>query len=157
MMTMRRFAGLLVLAAAVPAAAQSAYRWVDKEGHVQYSDQPPPQAIKQFDERNLQPNRGNAQVPFATRKAASDYPVTLYVGKGYDKACDDARALLGKRGIPFTEVSLETAEDVAGFKKRFGQEPFVPSLGVGKELETGFAAQPWHSLLDKAGYPAGKR
>lgn len=157
MMRMRRFAGLLLLAAALPAAAQSAYRWVDKDGHVQYSDQPPPQAVKKFEERNVQPNRGNTQLPFATRKAAGEFPVTLYVGKDCDKACDEARALLGKRGVPFTEARLESADDVSTFKKRFGQDPFVPSLGVGKEIEAGFAAQPWNSLLDKAGYPAGKR
>ena len=40
----------LLLAAALPAAAQSAYRWVDEQGRVQNSDQPPPQSIKKFEE-----------------------------------------------------------------------------------------------------------
>ncbi|MBK7845936.1 MAG: DUF4124 domain-containing protein [Zoogloea sp.] len=54
---------LAMLAGAGPATAQNAYRWVDEQGRVQYSDQPPPQAIKKFEERNVQPNRGNAQTP----------------------------------------------------------------------------------------------
>jgi len=148
---------LAALAAASPTAAQTAYRWVDKDGHVQYSDQPPPQEIRKFDERKVQPNRGNAQLPYATRRAAETFPVTLYTGRECGKPCEDGRALLAGRGIPFTETSLETAEDVATFKARFGKEPFVPTLSVGRESESGFAASAWNGLLDNAGYPAGKR
>lgn len=160
MMKLRCLAAALILsilAAALPAAAQTAFRWVDKDGHVQYSDQPPPQEIKRFDERKIQPNRGNSQLPFATRKAAETFPVILYTGRECGKPCDDGRALLDKRGVPFSETKLESAEDVAAFKNRFGKEPFVPSMAVGRELESGFAAAEWNGLLDKAGYPAVKR
>ena len=156
-MTSRRLLALMLLAAALPAAAQTAYRWVDKDGRVQYSDQPPPQEVKKFEERKVQPNKGNAQLPFATRKAAETYPVTLYTGRECGKPCDDGRALLNQRGVPFSETKLESAEDVAAFKTRFGKEPFVPTLTVGRESEMGFAASAWNGLLDNAGYPAGKR
>ena len=148
---------LVLLTAALPVAAQTAYRWVDKDGRVQYSDQPPPQEVKKFEERKVQPNSGNAQLPFATRKAAETFPVTLYSGRDCGKPCDNGRALLEKRGIPFSETKLETGEDVAAFKTRFGKDPVVPSLIVGKEMETGFAATAWNGLLDNAGYPAAKR
>ena len=156
-------ASLLMLATALPALAaepeptQSTYRWVDEKGQTQYSDRPPPQSIKKFEERRLQPNRGDAQLPFITRKAASDFPVTLYTGRECGKPCDDGRALLAARGVPFSETKLESAEDVAAFKTRFGKEPFVPTLTVGRESEMGFAASAWNGLLDNAGYPAGKR
>lgn len=156
-MTSRRLLALMLLAAALPAAAQTAYRWVDKDGRVQYSDQPPPQEVKKFEERKVQPNKGNAQLPFATRKAAETYPVSLYTGRECGKPCEDGRALLNQRGVPFSETKLESAEDVAAFKTRFGKEPFVPTLTVGRESEMGFAASAWNGLLDNAGYPAGKR
>lgn len=156
-MTSRHLLALMLLTAALPAAAQTAYRWVDKDGRVQYSDQPPPQEVKQFEERKVQPNKGNAQLPFATRKAAETYPVALYTGRECGKPCDDGRALLDRRGVPFSETRLETADDLAAFKTRFGKEPVAPSLGVGRELESGFAAPAWNGLLDNAGYPAARR
>lgn len=153
-MTARAGIAALLLAAALPAAAQSAYRWVDEQGRVQYSDQPPPQSIKKFEERKVQPNRGDALEPYENRKAASSFPVTLYTGKDCGKPCDDGRALLKKRGVPFSETSIETAEQVAEFKKRFGTEPYVPALAVGRKMEAGLAEGLWHSLLDDAGYKA---
>jgi len=152
--TARAGIAALLLAAALPAAAQSAYRWVDEQGRVQYSDQPPPQSIKKFEERKVQPNRGDALEPYENRKAASSFPVTLYTGKDCGKPCDDGRALLKKRGVPFSETSIETAEQVAEFKKRFGTEPYVPALAVGRKMEAGLAEGLWHSLLDDAGYKA---
>lgn len=153
-MTARAGIAALLLAAALPAAAQSAYRWVDEQGRVQYSDQPPPQSIKKFEERKVQPNRGDALEAYENRKAASNFPVTLYTGKDCGKPCDDGRALLKKRGVSFSETSIETAEQVAEFKKRFGTEPYVPALAVGRKMEAGLAEGLWHSLLDDAGYKA---
>lgn len=148
---------LVTLAGAGPAAAQNAYRWVDEQGRVQYSDQPPPQVIKKFEERNVQPNRGNAQTPFLTRKAAASFPVTLYTSKDCGKPCEDGRALLQKRGVPFSETTIDSTEQVEAFKARFGKEPFVPTLVVGKQTESGLAEPLWQGLLDNAGYPAAKR
>ncbi len=153
-MTARAGVAALLLAAALPAAAQSAYRWVDEQGRVQYSDQPPPQSIRKFEERKVQPNRGDALESYENRKAAGSFPVTLYTGKDCGKPCDDGRALLKKRGVPFSETSIETAEQVAEFKKRFGSEPYVPALVVGRKMEAGLAEGLWHSLLDDAGYKA---
>jgi len=46
---------------------------------------------------------------------------------------------------------------VAAFKTRFGKDPVAPTLSVGKEMETGYAASAWERLLNEAGYPAAKR
>ena len=156
-------ASLLMLAITLPALAadpdpaQSTYRWVDEKGQTQYSDRPPPQSIKKFEERRLQPNRGDAQLPFVTRKAASDFPVTLYTGRECGRPCDEGRALLTRRGVPFAETKLETTDDVAAFKARFNKDPVAPTLTVGKEMETGYASAAWERLLNDAGYPAAKR
>ena len=114
--------------------------------------------VPQYDQRNISANQsGSLQQSFATRQAAGKYPVTLYVSKDCGKACEDGRAFLKKRTIPFSEQRIESAEDVATYKARIGAEPFVPTLLVGREKETGFAAPAWDNLLDKAGYPAARR
>jgi hypothetical protein len=108
---------LPILAAALPAAAQTAYRWVDKDGRVQYSDQPPPQEIKKFEERRLQPNRGNAQLPLRHPQGRRNLPGHP-LPAGMRQALRRRRALLTKRGVPFSETKLESADDVAAFKNR---------------------------------------
>lgn len=153
-----RLAALGLLAGlALPAFAQSAYRWVDKDGRVQYSDQPPPPTVQKFEERRLTPNQSTAQLPYATRKASAAFPVTLYTSKDCGQPCEDGRKLLQQRKIPFTETRLESAEDVAAFKARFHKEPTVPSLAVGKDKDEGYAAASWNRLLDSAGYPPAPR
>jgi glutaredoxin len=144
----------LLAGLALPALAQSAYRWVDQAGRVQYSDQPPPPSVQKFEERHLTPNQSTAQQPYATRKASAAFPVTLYTSKDCGQPCEDGRTLLQRRKIPFTETHLETAEDVAAFKARFSKEPTVPTLTVGKDKDEGYAAASWNRLLDSAGYPA---
>ncbi len=61
-----------------------------------------------------------------------------------------------KRGVPFSETLLQTEADVAAFKSRFGKEPFVSSLLVGKTLESGFADASWNARLNEASYPTTK-
>jgi outer membrane biosynthesis protein TonB len=39
---MKRFVAFAILALAAPAAMAQLYKWVDKDGRVHYSDQPPP-------------------------------------------------------------------------------------------------------------------
>ena len=46
---------------------------------------------------------------------------------------------------------------MAAFKARFNKDPVAPTLTVGKEMETGYAAAAWDRLLNDAGYPAAKR
>ena len=83
--------------------------------------------------------------------------MTLYTSKDCGKPCEDGRALLQKRGVPFSETAIDSTEQVEAFKARFSKEPFVPTLVVGRQVEAGLAEPLWHSLLDNAGYPAGKR
>ncbi len=64
-----------------PAAqAQATYRWTDKDGRVNYADQPPPADAKDLQRQNLGPaNLVDTGGPsYSARKAAQDFPVTLY-------------------------------------------------------------------------------
>ena len=118
---------------ATGADAQNLYRWVDKNGKVHYSDQPPPKEIKKVD----QPRLGTSTIetsglPYGAQQAARDFPVTLFTSSDCKAECDTARAFLRKRGIPFSESAVATSDDTAAFKKRFGSDNvYLPSMTVG--------------------------
>ncbi len=143
----------LVASIAASAAAQGIYRWEDKGGHVTYSDSPPPADAKSKQEKRLLDNVVEQErVPAATKAAQKSHPVTLYI-TDCGAACADARALLTKRGIPFTELNPQTSiaankklkELVGGLK--------VPTATVGATKLEGFLAETWMAALDTAGYP----
>ena len=102
-----------------------------------------------------------ADVPFATKDAASKFPVTLWVSSDCGEFCVKGRDLLNKRGVPFTESNPENRDNLEAFKKVAGSEPMVPIL-QGGTLRTirGFGENEWNQALDGAGYaksgPANK-
>ena len=132
--------------------AAEMYRWVDSRGIVHYSD------IRSPDAEKIDPGKYSGQavpgedLPYGTRIAQQNFPVTLYVGAGCGDACDKARSLLNKRGIPFAEKSLSTKEDIDAFKKLTGSD-IVPTLAVGNSYLNGFQSEQWQGELDIAGYP----
>jgi len=142
-----------VAGAAVSTQAQTVYRWVDKDGKVQYSDTPPP-----ADARNSQQKRLGSgttvdeQVPYAVQVAIQKNPVSVYV-TGCGDPCSGARALLAKRGIPYTEHDPENNRaDAEALKKLVGGLQ-VPVLVVGESSVKGFEEASWNSALDAGGYP----
>jgi len=151
---MKRILLLLVCLAIMPSGVQASdlFRWVDKAGKVNYGDIPPAGAtdVERIKFSN-QPAQ-NEYLPYETRRAMENFPVTLYVGDGCVEACNLARSLLTKRGIPFSEKLLKYKEDLEAFKKLSGFDG-VPALAVGKTFLRGFQAEQWHGELDIAGYP----
>ncbi len=76
-----RSATLAAAIALVPAAAdaQSVYRWVDKNGKVHYSDQPPPEEVKNVQQKKVGGGTVEvSQLPYATQVAMQKNPVVLY-------------------------------------------------------------------------------
>ncbi|HEY7787334.1 MAG TPA: DUF4124 domain-containing protein, partial [Casimicrobiaceae bacterium] len=70
---------LLLAAFAGGSAAQSLYRYIDADGHVVYSDQPPPPTAKDVQPKRLPENVIETDpLPFAVKEAAERFPVTLY-------------------------------------------------------------------------------
>jgi glutaredoxin len=145
---------LLACLAVMPSGVQAGelFRWVDKAGKMNYGDVPPADATDVERIKLASEPAQNEYLPYETRRAQENFPVTLYVGNGCAEACDMARALLTKRGIPFSEKLLKYKEDVEAFKKLSGFDG-VPALSVGKSFLRGFQAEQWHSELDTAGYP----
>jgi glutaredoxin len=147
----------LVVAIAFPFAAdaQTTYRWVDKDGKVFYSDQPPPKEIKKVEQRRLGVNSiDTSGLPYETQKAAQDHPVTLYTSPDCKAECQGARELLTRRGIPFRETSISNPDEAATFRKTFGTDKVgVPSITVGNQKQQGIDEGSWGGMLDNAGYP----
>ena len=151
----------LAMAACVLACAAhaqgSVYRWVDKDGKVHFSSEPPPaDAMNVTEKRMGGGNNAEGQMPYATQMAMKNNPVTLYVSNSCGDYCTEARELLGKRGIPYTEKNAEASpEDTEKLRALIGALQ-VPVLVVGTTPVKGFAENTWQSALDGAGYPRTK-
>ena len=141
------------------ALAQGMYRWIDNNGRVHYSDKPPTETAKKTEERRLGANVVETSGPdYAMREAAKNFPITLYVAPNCETPCAQARELLTKRGVPFSEVNV-IDEKTRGQLKQASGDTQVPVLVVGREVTKGFESSLFNATLDTAGYartPAGK-
>jgi len=136
------------------ANAQITYRWVDKDsGQTIFSDHPPPPGAKNVVTITASERIDEEQLPYATRQAAEKFPVTLYTAATCVEECKQARDMLNRRGIPFSEKMLKTNEESAELSKILGSEAAVPSLIVGQQSFRGLDSGAWNNLLDLAGYP----
>jgi len=145
---------VLLAVALTGAQAQQMYRWVDRDGRVHYTQQPPPADAKNVQRRSTSVGTAeSSNLPYATRVAAQNFPVTLFTSAECQAPCKDGRESLEKRGIPFEEVVVGDEKSVEELKRAAGRMQ-VPVLRVGKQVEVGFAPDAWKSALDAAGYPA---
>jgi glutaredoxin len=134
------------------AASQTLYRYVDANGRVVYSDQPPP-----ADARDVQPKRLDEnvietdKVSLQTKQAIDNFPLTLYT---FDcDVCREAQALLVKRGVPFKTVIVTEEKGAAALKALTGKQA-APVLAIGdKQVLQGYNESRWQASLDDAGYP----
>jgi hypothetical protein len=60
--------------------------------------------------------------------------------------------MLSSRGVPFSERSVTTNEDIAALQRLAG-ESALPYLTIGGQRLKGFSDQEWTQYLDAAGYP----
>ncbi|MFO1283698.1 MAG: DUF4124 domain-containing protein [Burkholderiales bacterium] len=149
--------GVAAIAQAALAIAQGTgaqvYRYEDAQGRVIYSDRPPPS-----DARNPQAKRVGAnyietnEAPLAAQQATERFPVTLYTF-GCGEVCQNAEALLNRRGVPFTTVDVEQPQNAARLQALTG-EMTAPVLQVGDRMVAkGYNEARWTAMLDEAGYP----
>ena len=143
-------AGLLATAGV---GAETTYRWVDPStGGTVISDLPPPAGARQV-MKYTGGSGGELQLPYAVRQASEKFPVILYTSAGC-VTCRDARALLERRGVPFSERLANSEEEMAEFGRQLGGEAVLPGISVGRQSARGFSPAAWNELLDAAGYPA---
>jgi glutaredoxin len=149
------FAATAILSIACHASAQ-AYRWIDQEGGVHYTQIPPPPGARNVQRKTFGGGGSRAgeiaNLPYATQLAAKNYPVTLRTSPECGTPCDEARAALAKRGVPFKEISVVTQGDLDELKRLSGKDQ-LPHLMVGNQTQSGFRDDLYDSLLDTAGYP----
>jgi glutaredoxin len=147
--------GVAAAAVAIGAAAQDrqVYRYVDKDGHTIYTDRPPPADSKEVQAKRLSPNFiENSEAPIALTQAVQRFPVTLYTFS-CGTLCQNAEALLNRRGVPFATVNVEEQKGAEALQKLTGALQ-APVLQVGDKLiAKGFNEARWTAMLDDAGYP----
>jgi glutaredoxin len=153
---MIRARSLLAISLAVVAGAASAqlYRWTDADGKVHITDTPPPANAKNVQKKAVPAPSAGAPAPaepYQLAQLRKSYPVTLYTTPGCD-SCDEARKLLNQRGIPFSEMSVVTDQQIADFKK-LTETNSVPVMLVGSTMQKGFEETAYNKVLDAAGYP----
>lgn len=144
---------ILILASILcgPVAAAQLYRWVDEKGRVEWRDTPPPSSAKKVEQRNVSGSTiETSTLPYSVQVAAKNFPVTLWTAK-CGPTCDQAKAHLVRRGIPFAEKDAQA--DVDAFEKQTGGTD-VPVLYVGRNQIKGYAASTYDSALNAAGYPS---
>ena len=93
----------------------------------------------------------SVQLPYELNQARQKYPVTIYTGRDCS-ACVTARGLLTRRGVPFTEKTVTSKEDLQELQRLFN-EGGVPIVTIGSQTIRGFEEGEWNSYLDAAGYP----
>ncbi|QJW85831.1 DUF4124 domain-containing protein [Ramlibacter terrae] len=141
--------------------AQQVYRIVGPDGRVTFSDRPPENAAKAAPAPTVaMPSGGGgastgASLPFELRNVANRYPVTLYSGNDCGP-CASGRNFLSSRGIPFSERTVTTADDIDALKRMSGAAR-LPFLTIGGQQINGFSEPEWAQFLDAAGYPRSSR
>lgn len=152
---------LVALAALVGCAAlwgtasqAQVFRIVGPDGKVTFTDRPPADG-----KASAAPTvsmsggggSGGASLPAEVRSAAGRYPVTLYTSADCSP-CTAARNLLVSRGVPFTEKTVASNDDIAALQRLAG-EARLPFATIGGQHIKGFSDAEWTQYLDAAGYP----
>jgi hypothetical protein len=154
---MKRTALLMFLLLAAGAAGAQVYKWVDAKGVTHYSDQPPPPstpAKTKVEVKSFSGGSSIADLPPELAEVVRNRPVTLYTTDQCE-GCNQARAMLLARGVPFSEKTVTTSQDQAVLKKA-GSNGQLPLLLVGRSKQIGYEQGSWEVLLSDAGYPTQK-
>jgi glutaredoxin len=92
-----------------------------------------------------------AALPYELARTVQASPVLLYT-TAHCEACDQGRALLVTRGVPFSERTVGTREDEQRLRELSGKTE-LPLLLIGKRQIGGFEEAAWHEALTAASYP----
>ena len=128
--------------------AQQVYKSIDKQGRVTYSQVPPKPGSE---DKLAGESAANPSLPIALQQTVKRYPVTIYTIADSPYSVN-GRLFLMQRGIPFTEKTVNTPEDMAEFKRILTDNSF-PTLTIGSQQLKGFNDAEWSQYLNAAGYP----
>jgi glutaredoxin len=151
---MKAFALIVALMLVVaPTTAGKLFKWVDQDGNVHYTDQPPPPEAKTAEQKTLGDKASEAPVPYALQQAVKNFPVTLYTADQCGDACSKASALLTQRGVPFAGKDARDPAAAEELKALIGGKLEVPVMKLGSQVVRGWEESAWNTALDAAGYP----
>ena len=143
---------IAVLAIMTPAIgqlhAQQVYKSVDKNGQVTYSEVPP---LPGSGDKLTGESASSVPLPYALQQVVSRYPVTLYTTADCGP-CISAKLMLTQRGVPFTERTVSSNEDITAYKKLNSENNFPLATIAAQQLK-GYEETEWTQYLDAAGYP----
>lgn len=152
-----RIAAMAMVFLSTSALAQ--YKVVAPDGRVTYTDRPPVDAsLKILDLGRRSPAADAAArpaLPIELRQLSERFPVTLFTATEC-APCEAGRQLLQERGVPYSERSIVSNDDIAALERLVGGRT-LPALTVGGQALRGYAASDWTSYLDAAGYPRESR
>jgi glutaredoxin len=146
--------GAFLIGTATAGQTQTIYRIVGANGKVTFSDKPPLSSDQSKVATTGAGSSGSASdvtLPFELRQVVGKYPVTLYTAPSC-APCDRGRSLLAGRGVPFTERTITSAEDIASLQRMNGDSS-LPALTIGAQRLKGMSETEWTQYLDAAGYP----
>jgi glutaredoxin len=144
---------LLCILPALAGAQQQMFRYIDTDGRVVYTDTAPPADARSVQQKKLGGNFiETSEPPYALQFAQQRNPVTLFSGT-CGTLCDQAHALLNRRGVPYREIDPSQPVELQKMKEVTGDLQ-VPVLMVGSSIMIkGFDEEKWRVALDQAGYP----
>lgn len=143
---------LLPAALLISQAHAELYKWVGPDGKVTYSDRPPADYQKNLEKKALPEIMTGVPLPPDLAAAVSQNPVTLYTADNCNP-CNEGRNLLKTNGIPFTEKTVKTNEDINKLRQVSGDSQ-VPFIAIGSGKLFGLDVEAWKNALTSAGYPA---
>ncbi|MFM9879050.1 MAG: glutaredoxin family protein [Burkholderiaceae bacterium] len=144
-------AAVALLAGQGTGLAQTIYRSVGPDGKVTYTDKASADVNATSGKSSAASAGAAGNLPFELRQVAARYPVTLYTAANC-APCDSARSFLTGRGIPITEKTVSTNEDIAALQRLFGDST-LPAASIGSQQLKGYLDAEWTQYLDAAGYP----
>jgi glutaredoxin len=137
------------------AAAQTVYKSIGPDGRVSYSDKPPTQGTLQ-EKIEIEDLPDNSALPPAMigdleriRRAPGSAPArlngTLLFSASWCGYCRKARSYMAGRGIPFTEIDIETTDGKMAFAQAGGSG--IPLLLANGRRIQGFDSATYDSVF----------
>jgi len=149
---------LFALLCGLLGSAWAQYKVVAPDGRVTYTDRPPADAsLRVIELGHAAPAApdSNPVLPVDLQRLSNRFPVVLFTA-GECAPCDSGRNLLKQRGVPYSERTVASNDDIAALERTVGGRT-LPALTVGGQALRGFSAADWASYLDAAGYPQESR
>jgi glutaredoxin len=147
---MKKILALCALSVCIPVSAQQIHRWVDADGRVQYTDQPPA-GVKSSPVRSRISSYSGTPVVSGTASAGATRPEIKMYSTDWCGYCRKARDFFARQGIRYTELDVDKSPAARAEYQRMGARG-VPVILVGTQRMNGYSEERLAAMLKAAGY-----